>query len=112
MLGDDRRLEPQARAAPAAEAHDVELGGVRVNPAAVDVEARGNLAGGEQRVRLGVAGAQQLRDLLGDRVEARGMEARVGHIPKSIPMWCSGASGGGSSSMPLSGSRAPRSRAG
>ncbi|MDP9383716.1 MAG: hypothetical protein M3P50_00500 [Actinomycetota bacterium] len=65
-----RRIEAQRRSRPVAQPDDPQLGGVRVDPAAVDVEAHGDLPGGHQSVGVVVA-AEKPRDLARDRADGR-----------------------------------------
>lgn len=49
QLGDHRGVETKPRTRAGPELDDSELAGVRVDPAAIDAEALGNLGGGEKR---------------------------------------------------------------
>jgi hypothetical protein len=56
------------------EADDAQLVGVRVDPAALDVKACGDLASGQKSLRAErVVAAEQVRNLSGDRLDARGV---------------------------------------
>jgi len=77
-LGDDCRVESQPRPAAEAEAHDTELVGVRVHPAAIDAEPGGDLAGREQATLARFAAAtQQLGDLVRDGFDGGWIERRA-----------------------------------
>ena len=68
MLSHHGGVEPQARSRPSSEADDAQVVGVRVDPAALDVEASGDLAGGQHSARAGlVIATEQLSDLTRDR---------------------------------------------
>jgi len=64
-------VEPQTRSRALPEEDDAQLVGVLVDPAARDVEARGDLAGGQQSARTGrVVSTEQPGNLTRDRLDA------------------------------------------
>ena len=77
MLSDDRRIEPEPRPAAEAEADNAELVRVRVHPAAIDAEARCDLAGGEERALAGRLAPQEVGDLVCDCLDGGWIERRA-----------------------------------